>query len=72
MRTRIIATIGPACADTKTLWRMAEEGVSVFRLNFSHGTLDEHARALERVCKVQRRLRRKLWFRTWPATIEWE
>jgi pyruvate kinase len=60
MRTRIIATAGPACADTKTLWRMAEEGVSVLRLNFSHGTLADHERLLERIRKVQRRLGRRL------------
>ena len=60
MRTRIIATIGPSCAETKTLWRMAEEGVSVFRLNFSHGTLADHQRWLERVRKVQRQLGRRL------------
>lgn len=60
MRTRIIATVGPACAQTRTLWRMVEEGASVFRFNFSHGTLEEHQRILERIRKVQRRLRRRL------------
>jgi pyruvate kinase len=60
MRTRIIATVGPACADTATLWRLVEEGVSVFRFNFSHGTLEEHERMLERVRKVQRRLGRRI------------
>ncbi|MBI3083236.1 MAG: hypothetical protein HYY90_02585 [Candidatus Omnitrophica bacterium] len=60
MRTRIIATVGPACADTKTLWQMVEEGASVFRFNFSHGTLAEHERVLERIRKVQRRLRRRV------------
>ncbi len=60
MRTKIIATIGPACADTKTLWRMVEAGVSVFRFNFSHGTLAEHERMLERVRKVQRKLHRRI------------
>ena len=60
MRTRIIATIGPACADTATLWRLVEAGVSVFRFNFSHGTLTEHERMLERVRKVQRKLHRRI------------
>ena len=55
MKTRIIATVGPACAETKTLWRMVQAGASVFRLNFSHGTLEEHQRLLERIRKVQRR-----------------
>jgi len=60
MRTRIIATVGPACADTATLWRMVEAGVHVFRFNFSHGTLADHERALERIRKVQRKLRRRI------------
>ena len=55
MRTRIIATIGPACAQPKILARMVREGVSVFRFNFSHGTLADHERMLEQVRVVQQR-----------------
>ena len=60
MRTRIIATIGPACASPKTLARMVQEGVSVFRFNFSHGTLAEHQRLLEQVRQVERQLGRRV------------
>ena len=60
MRTRIIATIGPACADTKTLSRMVEEGVSVFRFNFSHGTMADHERLLHRVRQVQHKLHHRI------------
>ena len=49
MRTRIIATVGPACAREATLKAMIREGASVFRFNFSHGTMEEHIRLLERV-----------------------
>jgi len=56
MSTRIIATIGPACAHTRTLEQMVRQGVSVFRFNFSHGSLVDHQRLLERVRKVQRKL----------------
>jgi len=59
-RTRIIATVGPACADTKTLQRLIEEGVSAFRFNFSHGTLPEHERTLLRIRKAQERLGRRV------------
>jgi pyruvate kinase len=48
-RTKIVATIGPACRDPETLVRMVEAGMDVARLNFSHGTLDEHQENLERV-----------------------
>jgi pyruvate kinase len=41
-RTKIVATIGPACRDRETLARMVEAGMDVARLNFSHGTREEH------------------------------
>ena len=48
-RTKIVATIGPACRDRETLLQMVQAGMDVARLNFSHGTLDEHQENLERV-----------------------
>lgn len=39
--TRILATVGPACADPATLAKMIEEGVRVFRVNCSHGDLPQ-------------------------------
>jgi len=48
--TKIIATVGPACLDVAKLARMIEEGVRVFRINFSHGSFEgfEQARSLVR------------------------
>src|ERR1700749_3989746 len=42
-RTKIVATIGPASRDPEVLPRMIEAGMDVARLNFSHGSADEHA-----------------------------
>jgi pyruvate kinase len=42
-RTKIVATIGPASRNPETLARMVEAGMDVARLNFSHGTAEEHA-----------------------------
>jgi len=42
-RTKIVATIGPASRDPEVLVRMVEAGMDVARLNFSHGSADEHA-----------------------------
>jgi pyruvate kinase len=42
-RTKIVATIGPASRDPETLRRMVRAGMDVARLNFSHGSVEEHA-----------------------------
>ena len=41
-RTKIVATVGPASRSPQTLERLVQAGVNVFRLNFSHGTHEEH------------------------------
>ncbi len=46
-RTKIVATLGPACRDPKVLARMIEVGVDVVRINFSHGTKQEHIESVE-------------------------
>ncbi|MEK6708265.1 MAG: pyruvate kinase [Pseudomonadota bacterium] len=41
-RTKIVVTLGPASSDPKVLERMINAGVDVVRINFSHGTREEH------------------------------
>lgn len=53
-RTKIIATLGPATSDAKMLDRIIEAGVDVVRINFSHGTPEEH---IERAEKLRNRAR---------------
>ncbi len=48
-RTKIVATIGPACRDLETLTRMVAAGLDVARLNFSHGNREIHAENAELV-----------------------
>src|ERR687889_2584591 len=48
-RTKIVATIGPASRDPEVLLKMVAAGMDVARLNFSHGTAEEHAEVAERV-----------------------
>src|SRR5439155_19390236 len=45
--TKIVATLGPASSDPQTLEQMFLAGVNVVRLNFSHGTADDHERRAE-------------------------
>ena len=47
--TKIIVTLGPACADPKMILRLVEEGARVFRINFSHGSFDDFHRSLQLV-----------------------
>jgi pyruvate kinase len=49
IRTKILATLGPATSDVDTLTRLFEAGVDVCRLNFSHGNLDSLATLLKNV-----------------------
>jgi len=57
-RTKIVATIGPASRDPETLARMVEAGVDVARLNFSHGSIDEHAENVQLVRDAANRVGR--------------
>jgi pyruvate kinase len=56
--TKIIATLGPASSDVATLDRLIAAGVDVFRLNFSHGTQDAHAKVFRQVRDAAARARR--------------
>ncbi|MEM7629791.1 MAG: pyruvate kinase [Planctomycetota bacterium] len=49
---KIVATIGPATSTEEALAHCIASGVSVFRLNFSHGSLDEHGERLAMIRKV--------------------
>jgi pyruvate kinase len=48
-RTKIVATLGPATDDAKILDELIQAGVDVVRVNFSHGTAEEHIRRAETV-----------------------
>jgi len=56
-KTKIICTIGPASEDEATLRRLMEEGMNVARLNFSHGSHEEHKKKIDRIKKVRSDLR---------------
>jgi len=51
-RTKIVCTIGPASRSRETLARLAEAGMDVARLNFSHGTQAEHAEVVSTLRSV--------------------
>ncbi len=48
-KTKIIATVGPACNTHEKLLGLVNAGVNVFRLNFSHGTHEQHAQVIQHI-----------------------
>jgi pyruvate kinase len=53
--TKIVATLGPASSDPAILERMVRAGVDVVRLNFSHGTAQDHGKRAELVRDIGRK-----------------
>src|SRR5690554_4461369 len=48
-RTKIVATIGPASASKEVLREMMTEGMNVARINFSHGSYEDHAEVVKNI-----------------------
>lgn len=55
-KTKIIATVGPASSDKEMLRKLIQEGVNIFRLNFSHGTHDDHQKVVKNVRELNEEL----------------
>lgn len=55
-KTKIVATIGPSCCDANTFKQMCLAGLNVARLNFSHGTHDEHYEKISMIKSVRTEL----------------
>jgi len=59
-RARIVATLGPASRAPETVRQLAQAGADVFRVNFSHGSHDDHARTIKAVREAEAALDRPL------------
>lgn len=55
-RAKIIATIGPSSNQKKSIYDLVNTGVNVFRLNFSHGTQQEHLNVIKTIQEVRKEL----------------
>jgi len=54
-RTKIVATIGPACDSYDQLLELVKAGVNVFRLNFSHGSYEDKTRIIEHIRLINKK-----------------
>ncbi|MDP4210250.1 MAG: pyruvate kinase [Bacteroidota bacterium] len=55
-QTKVIATIGPVSSSKEVLEKMFHEGVDVCRLNFSHGTHDDHLQVINNILELNQEL----------------
>ncbi len=55
-KTKIVATVGPATESREGLKKLALSGVNVFRLNFSHGTHDDHLKRIQNIRELGKEL----------------
>jgi pyruvate kinase len=55
-KTKIVATVGPASSSKEMLRALIKEGVDVFRLNFSHGTHEDHLKVIKHVRELNEEL----------------
>ena len=61
-RTKIVATVGPACGTVDMLARLIQAGVSVFRINTAHGTVEERDQKLADIRKASEQV-------GWPVGV---
>ena len=54
--TKIIATLGPATSSKERIYELVKAGANVFRLNFSHGTLEGHKQNFDYIRQVEKEL----------------
>lgn len=59
-KAKIVATLGPASSDRETILALARAGADVFRLNFSHGTHEQHKARLDLVRGIETELNRPI------------
>ena len=50
--TKIVATVGPACSSPENLLALVKTGVDIFRLNFSHGSHEDHKKVIDSLVAI--------------------
>jgi len=55
-KTKVLATIGPACSSPEILEKMVLEGMNLCRLNFSHGAHEDHQKVIQNIRMIDKKL----------------
>ena len=53
-RTKIVATLGPASSNKETITKLIEVGANVLRLNFSHGSHEDHKKNIQSIRAISK------------------
>jgi len=53
-RTKVICTIGPSCWDVKIMKELADNGMNIARLNFSHGERSQHQESIDKIAEINK------------------
>ena len=59
-KAKIVATLGPASSTRKVICELFQSGVDVFRLNFSHGSHEEHRERLNIIREIEKEFDRPI------------
>ena len=59
-KTKIVATVGPASSSYDVLLELARAGVDVFRLNFSHGSHEDHQKVIDNITSINKEFKSSL------------
>ena len=56
-KTKIVATLGPASCEEEIIEQLVLAGATMFRLNTSHNTAEEHAKTIDRIRAIEKKLK---------------
>lgn len=56
-KTKIVATLGPASSDEEIIEQLVSAGATMFRLNTSHNTVEEHAKTIEKIREIEKKIK---------------
>jgi len=59
-KTKIIATIGPSSSSKERIRELVRAGMNIARINFAHGSFEEHAKIVERIRAIAEKLEKKV------------